>query len=65
MGFLGHKNVKNTLIYAQLEEALFKDEDEEYVCKTAVTVDEAKDLIERGFEYVCTVEGVKLFRKRK
>jgi len=24
MGFLGHKNVKNTLIYVQLEEALFK-----------------------------------------
>jgi len=30
-----------------------------------VTVDETKDLIERGFEYVCAVVGVKLFRKRR
>jgi len=29
------------------------------------TVEEANDLIEHGFEYVCAVEDVKLFRKRK
>ncbi|MCS7374512.1 MAG: hypothetical protein NDF56_06000 [archaeon GB-1845-036] len=63
--FLGHKNIKNTLIYVQLEEALFRNDFDEYICKTAKTVDEAKKLIERGFEYVCEVEGVKLFRKRK
>jgi len=30
-----------------------------------VTVEEAKKLVEEGFEYVCEVEGTKLFRKRK
>jgi len=29
------------------------------------TVEEAKGLIEHGFEYVCAVEDAKLFRKRK
>jgi len=65
MQFLGHKNIKNTLIYIQLEEALFKEEDEEFVCKTAKSVEEAQALIEAGFDYVCEVEGVKLFKKRK
>ena len=65
MRFLGHKNIKNTLIYIQLEEALFKKDDEEFVCKVDESIDDAKTLIEAGFEYVCEVEGVKLFRKRK
>jgi len=65
MQFLGHKNIKNTLIYVQLEEALFRKQSEEYVCKTAKTVKEAKELIEGGFEYVTEIEGIKLFRKRK
>ena len=65
MRLLGYKNIKNTLIYVQLEEVLFKNEEEEYVCKVAKTVEEAKNLVERGFEYVCEVEGVQLFRKRK
>ena len=65
MKFLGHKNIRNTLIYVQLEEAPFKNREEEYMCKVAKTVKEAKELVERGFDYVCEVEGVSLFRKRK
>jgi integrase len=61
MQVLGHKNIKNTLKYTQL--VCFKDD--EFICKVAKTVREAKDLIEAGFEYVCEVEGAKLFRKRK
>jgi hypothetical protein len=38
---------------------------DEFYCATAKDVNEAKALIERGFEYVCDVDGVKLFRKRK
>ncbi|KYH40899.1 MAG: site-specific recombinase XerD [Candidatus Bathyarchaeota archaeon B26-1] len=53
--FLDHKNIKNTLIYVQLEEALFKNGNIEFICKAAKTVEEAKALI----------EGVQLFRKRK
>jgi hypothetical protein len=62
MRLLGHKRIQNTLKYTQLVN--FQDKDE-YVCKTARTTDEAKGLIESGFEYVCDMERVKLFRKRK
>lgn len=62
MRMLGHKNIKNTLIYTQLID--FKDD--EFICKAAIKSDEAKQLIELGFEYVCTAtDGVMLFRKRK
>jgi len=62
---LGHKSIKNTLIYIQLEEAIFQRDSEEYICKVAKNLDEAKELIELGFEYVTEMDGVKLFRKRK
>jgi len=65
MNFLGHKNIKNTLIYIQLEEALFKRENEEFICKAAKTVEESKKLVETGFDYIRENEGIKLFRKRK
>ena len=65
MQYLGLKSINNVLIYIQLEEALFKNQNEEFVCKMANTVREVKALIEAGFEYVCEVDGVKAFRKRK
>jgi len=61
MKLLGHKNIKNTLVYTQL--VTFEDDD--YVCKVAANVKEATELIEAGYEYVCDMENVKLFRKRK
>jgi integrase len=61
MHLLGHKNIKNTLIYTQL----VNFENDEHICKAATNVKEATELIEAGFEYICDVEGVKLFRKRK
>ena len=33
MKFLGHKTIKSTLIYIQLEEAIFKEENDEFICK--------------------------------
>jgi integrase/recombinase XerD len=61
MRLLGHKNIKNTLIYTQLIDV----KSDEYICKTAKTVEEAAKLIEAGFDYVCEIDGIKLFRKRK
>jgi len=61
MQLLGHKNIKNTLIYTQL----IQIKDDDFICKAATTVDQAKNLIEAGFEYICEIEGTKLFRKRK
>jgi integrase len=65
MQFLGHKSIKNTLRYVQLEEALFQKMDDGFICKVASTIDEAKALIEAGFDHVCELNNVRLFRKRK
>jgi len=63
---LGHKNIRNTLIYIDIENTLFqKGGSEEFHVRTARTVEEACKLIEVGFEYVCEMDGVKIFRKRK
>lgn len=61
MSVLEHKSIQNTLIYTQL----LNFENEEHHSATAKTIEEAKQLIESGFEYVTGLEGVKLFRKRK
>ena len=61
MRLLGHKNIKNTLIYTQL--VTFENED--FICKVATNTKEAKELIEAGFDFVCKIENESLFRKRK
>jgi len=61
MRILGHKNIKNTLIYTQL----VTFENEGFICKAAANIKEATELIESGFDYVCEMANVKLFRKRK
>jgi len=63
MKLLGHRDIKNTLIYTQLVNSI--GEDEEYTSKVAKTINEARMLVEAGFEYVCDIEDIKLFRKRK
>ena len=64
MQALGHKNIKNTLLYIQLEEALFQGEID-YISKIAKTPGEICALIEAGFEYVTEMDGLKFFKKRK
>jgi integrase len=59
---LGHKKIETTLIYTWLVN--FSEEDDFYLA-TAKTIEEAAKLIEQGFDYVCELDGVKLFRKRK
>ncbi len=58
---LGHKDLRTTLRYIQLIES----ENDEFHSATAKTIDEAKALIEQGFEYVTEIDGTKLLRKRK
>jgi integrase len=63
MILLGHKSLRYVLLYAQLSDAY--DPNGNYVCKEAFTRQEAKKLIEDGFEYVMEKEGISLFRKLK
>jgi integrase len=58
---LGHRSLSSTQRYAHCVD--FPNDD--YVCKIASTVREAQELVESGFDYVCDVEGYKVFRKRK
>ena len=64
---LGHKNIQNTLIYINLEAAIFRTINDEFTVRVANNVEEACRLIETGFEYVTGeyTDGGKIFRKRK
>jgi integrase len=61
MKLLGHKDIKNTLLYTQL----VNFESSEYHAATARTLEEVVKLVEAGFEFHCEVDGVKVFRKRR
>jgi integrase len=65
MKYLGHREVKNTLIYIDLETISFPHGGDDFHAKIARTEQEAIKLIEAGFEFVCDMSGAKLFRKRK
>jgi integrase len=58
---LGHRKIETTMIYTQL----VNFSEDEYHSAVARTVEEARRLIEEGYEYVCDIDNVKLFRKRK
>ncbi len=59
---LGHRSIENTMVYTQL----INFESDEYNSATATTTREAENLVQAGFEYVCTTtENIMLFRKRK
>jgi rubrerythrin len=40
-------------------------EDDDFVCKVAKSPNEVQGLIENGFEYICDMDDLKFFRKRK
>jgi integrase len=62
MRILGHKNIKNTLVYTHLVD--FESSDE-FICRVANNTDEASTLVEAGFDFVAQFEGKLLFKKRK
>ena len=66
--FLGHKDIKNTQLYVQIEKNLFKNlPNDQFITKVAHNTEESCKLIEVGFEYVTGEynDGGKIFRKRK
>jgi hypothetical protein len=62
---LGHKTLEVTLLYIQIEKALFKNEAENFIVKATKDTEEMQGLLEVGFEYVCQKDGLMFFRKRK
>ena len=59
---LGHKSIKNTLVYTHL---VGFDENDQFVVKVASSIDEFATLLEAGFEYVSDYDDKKILRKRK
>jgi integrase len=62
MRHLRHKKLETTMHYIR---GITIGGEEEYTCKTATNVKQAKELIENGFQYITEMDGLKLFRKRK
>lgn len=63
--FLGHKELRNTEIYINIEHALFDKYDDNFTVKVTDRPEEIKALLEVGFEYVCTKDNLIFLRKRK
>jgi hypothetical protein len=57
--------MKQTLVYINLENALYDYTSDEYACKIASTPEEAMKLIEAGFEHITNYREKQLYRKRK
>jgi integrase len=62
---LGHKCITCTLIYINLESALFLQTDEDFICKIAHNEKEEVQLIEAGFTHVNNRDGLAFYKKRK
>ena len=58
-----HKKLETTMHY--LNGITVNGEEEEFICKTPTTVEEATQLIETSFQYITDIDGIKLFKKRK
>jgi len=58
---LGHKDIRSTLKYTQL----IQFEESEFDVATATNVEEAKELLAVGFNYVAEKNDIMLFRKPK
>jgi integrase len=61
MVLMGHAKLTTTQRYMHL----LNLNDDEWTCTGATTAKEATKLIEAGFQYVTTIEGIQLFKKRK
>jgi integrase len=62
---LGHKDITSTMIYINIEQALWLQATDQWTCKVAHNETEAIQLIEAGYEYITDTNQNKLFRKRK
>jgi len=62
---LGHKNISSTMIYINLENALFLEQNDEFTCKVAKTPEEAIKLIEAGFTKADEIDELHIYKKRK
>jgi integrase/predicted RNA-binding Zn-ribbon protein involved in translation (DUF1610 family) len=64
--FLGHKSLKSTEIYVNIEHTLFEaGANDQFTVRIVEKPEEIKELLEAGFEYVCKKDTLIFLRKRK
>jgi integrase len=64
--FLGHKSLKSTEIYINIEHTLFEaSANDQFTVRIAEKPQEIKELLETGFDYVCQKDNLIFLRKRK
>jgi hypothetical protein len=63
--FLGHKSLKSTEIYINIERTVFEPSSDEFTVRVVDKAEEVKTLLEVGFEYVCQKDNLIFLRKRK
>ena len=63
--FLGHKELRNTEIYINIERTIFESSSDGFTVKVTTDTEEVKSLLEVGFEYVCQKDNLIFLRKRK
>jgi integrase len=63
--FLGHKELRNTEIYINIERTIFQSSTDGFTVKVTESAEEVKSLLEVGFEYVCQKDNLIFLRKRK
>jgi integrase len=64
--FLGHKDIRNTMIYINIEHTIFgAGDNDEFSVRVTEKPEEIKSLLEVGYEYVCQKENLVFLRKRK
>jgi len=57
--FLGHKSLRNTEIYINIERTLFESGSDEFTVRVTDKQEKVKALLEVGFEYVCQKMGLR------
>jgi integrase len=63
--FLGHKSLRNTEIYINIEHTIFEATSDEFTVRVTDKAAEVKALLEVGSEYVCQKDNLVFLRKRK
>ena len=63
--FLGHRSLRSTEIYINIERTIFESSSDEFTVKAVSKTEDVKALLEVGFEYVCRKDGLMFLRKRK
>jgi hypothetical protein len=63
---LGHKSIRSTEIYENIEHTIFEAvANEQFTVRATDKAEEIKALLEVGFEYVCSKDSLIFLRKQK